>query len=57
MSKIFNSMFYSNVYILNFMQGGNQAWRYDVERTWLVHGGNPRCLDMEPGSGRLFVTK
>lgn len=38
-------------------QGGNQAWSYDVDNQWLVHGGNPRCLDCNPGTGELFVTK
>lgn len=38
-------------------QGGNQAWRYDVDNQWLVHGGNPRCLDCNPGTKELFVTK
>jgi len=38
-------------------QGGNQAWRYDVDNQWLVHGGNPRCLDCNPGTKELFVAK
>jgi len=38
-------------------QGGNQAWRYDVNEKWLIHGGNPRCLDCNPGSKELFVAK
>jgi len=38
-------------------QGGNQAWRYDTEHHWLVHGGNPRCLDCNPGTSELFVAK
>jgi len=38
-------------------QGGNQAWRYDTREKWLVHGGNPRCLDSNPGSYELFVSK
>lgn len=37
--------------------GGNQYWKYDVEHQWLVHGGNPRCLDCDPGKKSLFVTK
>jgi len=38
-------------------QGGNQAWRYDQENQWLVHGGNPRCLDANPATKELFVSK
>ncbi|XP_054263275.1 N-acetylgalactosaminyltransferase 6-like [Macrosteles quadrilineatus] len=26
---------------------GNQMWRYDVNKKWLVHGGNLRCLDTD----------
>ncbi|XP_063591466.1 putative polypeptide N-acetylgalactosaminyltransferase 10 [Penaeus indicus] len=35
--------------------GGNQMWRYDPDKKWLVHGGNPRCLDCNPGNQELFV--
>ncbi|KAI7815551.1 N-acetylgalactosaminyltransferase [Rhyzopertha dominica] len=35
---------------------GNQYWRYDVEKQWFIHGGNPRCLDCDPGSRKLYVT-
>lgn len=35
---------------------GNQYWKYDVDKQWLVHGGNPRCLDCDPGTKRLYVT-
>uniref|UniRef100_V5I8X7 Polypeptide N-acetylgalactosaminyltransferase n=1 Tax=Anoplophora glabripennis TaxID=217634 RepID=V5I8X7_ANOGL len=35
---------------------GNQYWKYDVEKQWFLHGGNPRCLDCDPGGKRLFVT-
>ncbi|XP_047493614.1 putative polypeptide N-acetylgalactosaminyltransferase 10 isoform X1 [Penaeus chinensis] len=35
--------------------GGNQMWRYDPDKKWLVHGGNPRCLDCNPGNKELFV--
>jgi hypothetical protein len=28
-----------------------------VERKWLVQGGNPRCLDMDPQSRELFMNK
>jgi len=38
-------------------QGGNQAWRYDTENEWLIHGGNPRCLDHEPETQKLYVTR
>jgi len=38
-------------------QGGNQAWKYDAKEKWLVHGGNPRCLDCNPGTKELFVAK
>ena len=31
-------------------QGGNQGWRYDVEKQWIIHGGNPRCLDANPAT-------
>lgn len=37
-------------------QQGNQYWRYDVETQQFMHGGNPRCLDCDPGSLKLFVT-
>lgn len=37
-------------------QQGNQYWRYDSENQHFLHGGNPRCLDCDPGSLRLFVT-
>lgn len=37
-------------------QGGNQLWRYDVKRRWLVQGGNARCLDMDPASLELFLS-
>ncbi|GJQ83951.1 hypothetical protein Trydic_g8689 [Trypoxylus dichotomus] len=36
---------------------GNQYWRYDSDKQWLVHGGNPRCLDCDPGKKALFVSK
>ncbi|XP_074026127.1 N-acetylgalactosaminyltransferase 6 [Leptinotarsa decemlineata] len=36
---------------------GNQYWKYDVEKQWFLHGGNPRCLDCDPGRKRLYVTK
>ncbi|XP_022920151.1 putative polypeptide N-acetylgalactosaminyltransferase 10 [Onthophagus taurus] len=36
---------------------GNQYWRYDVDKQWLVHGGNPRCLDCDPGTKKIYVTK
>ncbi|XP_049792102.1 N-acetylgalactosaminyltransferase 6-like isoform X1 [Schistocerca nitens] len=36
---------------------GNQLWRYDPVNQWLVHGGNPRCLDCDPGSLKMYVTK
>ena len=36
---------------------GNQLWRYDVEKQWLIHGNNsPRCLDSDPGRKNVFVT-
>ncbi|XP_043494953.1 N-acetylgalactosaminyltransferase 6-like [Polistes fuscatus] len=35
---------------------GNQLWRYDVEKQWLMHGYIPRCLDTDPGSKRVYVT-
>ncbi|KAG8221857.1 hypothetical protein J437_LFUL003233 [Ladona fulva] len=27
------------------------------EKRWLIHGGNPRCLDCNPGNKEIFVTK
>lgn len=36
---------------------GNQYWKYDVEKQWVVHGGNPRCLDCDPGEKKVFVSK
>ncbi|KAG7160294.1 Polypeptide N-acetylgalactosaminyltransferase-like 6-like [Homarus americanus] len=36
--------------------GGNQLWRYDPVKQWLVHGGNPRCLDCNPGNKEIFVS-
>ena len=38
-------------------QGGNQAWRYDTDHQWIIHGGNPRCLDTDPATAQLFVTQ
>jgi len=38
-------------------QGGNQFWKYDAQHKWLVHGGNPRCLDCNPGTKELYVSK
>ncbi|XP_063232674.1 putative polypeptide N-acetylgalactosaminyltransferase 10 isoform X1 [Bacillus rossius redtenbacheri] len=35
---------------------GNQLWRYNPDHQWLVHGGNPRCLDCDPGRQTIFVT-
>ncbi|XP_063973715.1 N-acetylgalactosaminyltransferase 6 [Diachasmimorpha longicaudata] len=35
---------------------GNQLWRYDLEKQWLMHGYSQRCLDADPGSKRVFVT-
>lgn len=38
-------------------QHGNQLWRYDIEKQWLVHGGtDKRCLDTDPASKMVFVT-
>ncbi|XP_072383156.1 N-acetylgalactosaminyltransferase 6-like [Diabrotica undecimpunctata] len=36
---------------------GNQYWKYDTEKQWFVHGGNPRCLDIDPGQKRLYVSR
>ncbi|XP_050503790.1 N-acetylgalactosaminyltransferase 6 [Diabrotica virgifera virgifera] len=36
---------------------GNQYWKFDTDKQWFVHGGNPRCLDIDPGRKRLYVTK
>ncbi|KAK4322014.1 hypothetical protein Pmani_007216 [Petrolisthes manimaculis] len=35
--------------------GGNQLWRYDPKKMWMVHGGNARCLDSNPGNKEIFV--
>ncbi|KAK1133054.1 hypothetical protein K0M31_014417 [Melipona bicolor] len=35
---------------------GNQLWRYNVEKQWLMHGYSSRCLDMDPASKKVFVT-
>ncbi|KAL7300852.1 hypothetical protein TKK_0006410 [Trichogramma kaykai] len=35
---------------------GNQLWRYDVEKQWLIHGSN-RCLDMDESVMKAFVSK
>ncbi|XP_012279003.1 N-acetylgalactosaminyltransferase 6 isoform X2 [Orussus abietinus] len=35
---------------------GNQLWRYDVSKQWLIHGYTPRCLDADPASRKVFVT-
>lgn len=35
---------------------GNQLWKYDVNKKWLVHGGNPRCLDVDLTRRTIFVT-
>lgn len=34
---------------------GNQLWRYDLEKQWLIHGYNDRCLDLDPGLKKVFV--
>ncbi|XP_023342320.1 N-acetylgalactosaminyltransferase 6 isoform X2 [Eurytemora carolleeae] len=38
-------------------QGGNQGWSYNQEEQWIVHGGNPRCLDGNPETKELYVSK
>ncbi|XP_015113732.1 N-acetylgalactosaminyltransferase 6 isoform X2 [Diachasma alloeum] len=35
---------------------GNQLWRYDIEKQWLMHGYSQRCLEADPGGKRVFVT-
>ncbi|XP_043255319.1 N-acetylgalactosaminyltransferase 6 isoform X1 [Colletes gigas] len=35
---------------------GNQLWRYNVEKQWLMHGHSSRCLDTDPASKKVFVT-
>lgn len=35
---------------------GNQLWRYDVAKQWLIHGYTPRCLDVDAASNKVFVT-
>ncbi|XP_069704672.1 putative polypeptide N-acetylgalactosaminyltransferase 10 isoform X2 [Periplaneta americana] len=44
-----------NLFPCHGMQG-NQLWRYNPEQQWLVHGGNPRCLDSDPGRQMLYVS-
>lgn len=37
---------------------GNQLWRYNVEKKWLIHGSNnPRCLDADVERKKVFVAK
>lgn len=37
---------------------GNQLWRYNVEKKWLVHGSsNQRCLDADTERKKVFVAK
>lgn len=43
-----------NLFSCHGMQG-NQLWRYNAEQQWLVHGGNPRCLDSDPGRQMIYV--
>ncbi|XP_011505951.1 PREDICTED: N-acetylgalactosaminyltransferase 6 [Ceratosolen solmsi marchali] len=35
---------------------GNQLWRYNVEKQWLIHGHGYRCLDTDPAQKKIFVT-
>lgn len=35
---------------------GNQLWRYDVRKQWLIHGYSSRCLDTNLASKKVFVT-
>ncbi|XP_012262672.2 N-acetylgalactosaminyltransferase 6 [Athalia rosae] len=34
---------------------GNQLWRYDVGKQWIVHGYNNRCLDLDPAAKKVYV--
>lgn len=34
---------------------GNQLWRYDPGRQWILHGYGQRCLDMNPATKKVFV--
>ncbi|GFG31269.1 hypothetical protein Cfor_03273 [Coptotermes formosanus] len=43
-----------NLFPCHGMQG-NQLWRYNPEQQWLVHGGNPRCLDSDPGRQIIYA--
>ena len=38
-------------------QGGNQQWKFDKDKQWLIHGGNQRCLDCDPSTRQLYVSK
>lgn len=35
--------------------GGNQEWRYDIKKKWIIQGRNRRCLDCDPVKKTLFV--
>lgn len=35
---------------------GNQMWRYNIDKQWLMHGTNQRCMDCDPGSQRVYVS-
>lgn len=37
--------------------GGNQLWRFNKDKQWLIHGGNQRCLDCDPSTRQLYVTE
>ena len=32
-----------------------KTWFSFQEQQWLVHGGNPRCLDSDPGRQMIYV--
>lgn len=36
---------------------GNQYWRYNVEKKWIMQGKNNRCLDMDPTKEKVFVNE
>ncbi|KAJ1521517.1 hypothetical protein ONE63_003180 [Megalurothrips usitatus] len=37
--------------------GGNQLWKFNKDKQWLIHGGNQRCLDCDPSTRLLYVSE
>ncbi|CAD7080993.1 unnamed protein product [Hermetia illucens] len=38
-------------------QGGNQYWEYNMERKWLIHGNERRCLEADIVNFKVFVNR